>query len=226
MANYTVDGIKLSVPRHLLNDRIEGKLASGSYEAHEARAVAMRVKPGQNILELGAGLGFVSVVAARAAGARHVISVEANPDLLPVIKENLKQNGFDQVRLRHGAVVGADIDDPDLAFDPKKTFWAGRIADHTSDLDTVVQVPALPLAALLNEVQPKVVIMDIEGAERFLFETPWPDYVLSVIMELHPKQYPDSTIKTIVDCMSVSGLTYDPGPSRGRILCFRRVRKN
>jgi hypothetical protein len=66
--------------------------------------------------------------------------------------------------------------------------------------------------------------MDIEGAEAHLFDAPWPDHVTSVMMELHPGRYPDTVIQRIVDCMSDSGLTYDPGPSRGRILCFRRVR--
>ena len=44
------------------------------------------------------------------------------------------------------------------------------------------------------------------------------------MLELHPGRYADTVIQRIVDCMSASGLTYDPGPSHGRILCFRRVR--
>lgn len=224
MAEYEIDGITLHVPGQMLNDRIAGKLASGGYEAHEARAVQMRVKPGQRVLELGAGLGYVSSVAARAAGPEQVVSVEANPALLPVIKRNLKTNGFHKLRLMHGAIIGANDEAGDLGFDPKKAFWAGRIADETSDAADVVPVPALPLPALFAEFKSQVVIMDVEGAERFLFDDPWPDHVLTVIMELHPKQYPDTVIKQIVDCMSASGLTYDTGPSRGRILCFRRVR--
>lgn len=224
MAEYTVDGIKLNVPGQLLNDRIAGKLVSGGYEAHEARAVQMRIKPGQRVLELGAGLGFISAVAARAAGPENVVLVEANPLLLPVIERNLKLNGFSKLRLMHGAVIGQTDDLGELEFDPKKAFWAGRIADDTSDPDAVVPVPALSLPKLLAEFNTQAVIMDVEGAERFLFDAPWPDHVLTVIMELHPKQYSDHVIKRIVDCMSASGLTYDPGPSRGRILCFRRVR--
>ena len=114
--------------------------------------------------------------------------------------------------------------DAALGFDPKKAFWAGRIADDTSNMDDIVQVPGLPLPQLLAERRPDVVVMDVEGAEQHLFGAPWPDHVKTVIMELHPNQYPDTVIKQIVDCMSVSGLTYDPGPSRGRILCFRKLR--
>jgi len=142
--------------------------------------------------------------------------------MLPVIRANLDRNGYAGVTLLHGAVTGRDGSDAPVAFDGAKSFWAGRIADGAAARH--VDVPALGLDALLARLRPQVVIMDIEGAEERLFEAPWPAHVRSVMMELHPGRYPDTVIRRIVDCMSVSGLTYDPGPSCGRILCFRRVR--
>lgn len=223
MTDFTLDGITLSVPKTMLNDRIAGKLTGGGYEANEARAAQMRIKAGQRVVELGAGLGFVTSVCARATGAKNVVSVEANPAMLPVVSANLAQNGFGDVTLLHGAITGAGTEDA-IAFDRKKAFWAGRIADETSDASALVQVPRLALPDVLLEYRPDVVIMDVEGAEQYLFDDPWPNHVVSVVLELHPKQYPNTVIKRIVDCMSDSGLTYDPGPSRGQILCFRRVR--
>ena len=85
-------------------------------------------------------------------------------------------------------------------------------------------MPCLGIDALLREYRPHLVIMDIEGAEEHLFDAPWPDHVRVVMMELHPGRYPDTVIKRIVDCLSASGMTYDPGPSRGRILAMRRLR--
>ena len=99
-----------------------------------------------------------------------------------------------------------------------------RIAEEGACPDTLAEVPQLGLGDLMARTRPHVVIMDIEGAEEHLFEAPWPGHVRHVMMELHPGRYADSVIKRIVDCMSDSDLTYDPGPSRGRILCFRRVR--
>jgi FkbM family methyltransferase len=184
----------------------------------------MRLRAGQRVLELGGGLGYVSAVCAGVTGAENVVTVEANPDMLPVIRGNLDRNGFGEARLVHGAVVGTVTTDEPIAFDRKKTFWAGRLADMESDPGAVVNVPVLRLDTLLARYRPDMVVMDVEGAERLLFDAPWPAHVRNVILELHPGQYPDSVIKTIVDCMSASGLTYDPGPSRGRILGFRRVR--
>ncbi|MGR3463096.1 MAG: FkbM family methyltransferase [Sagittula sp.] len=224
MAEFDIEGLRLEVPDSHLNDRIAAKLASGGYEGHEARAALMRLRTGQRVLELGSGIGYIACLCARVAGAENVTTVEANPGLLPVIEGNLARNGFDAVTVLHGAVGGMDGAAAPLAFDAARSFWAGHIADEASAAERVVEVPHLGLRDLMARVRPGLVIMDIEGAEAHLFDTPWPAHVRSVMMELHPGRYPDTVIQRIVDCMSASGLTYDPGPSRGRILCFRRVR--
>ncbi|MBC7131832.1 MAG: FkbM family methyltransferase [Roseovarius sp.] len=224
MAEYEIDGLRLVVPDRLLNARIAAKLASGDYEAHEAQAAAMRIRPGQRVLDLGSGIGYVAAVCARIAGAANVTTIEANPAMLPVIRANLERNGLGAVTLLHGAIGGMEGSAEPLAFDAARSFWAARIAEEGAAPATLAEVPHLGLGDLLARLRPHVVIMDIEGAEALLFDAPWPAHVRHVMMELHPGRYHDSTIKRIVDCMSQSGLTYDPGPSRGRILCFRRVR--
>ncbi|MGM0660935.1 MAG: FkbM family methyltransferase [Pseudomonadota bacterium] len=224
MAEYEIDGLRMVVPDALLNARIAGKLAAGTYEGPEARAAAMRLRGGHRVLELGAGIGYIAGLCARVVGAENVTCVEANPAMLPVIRGNLDRNGYGSATLLHGAVAGREDAEAPLAFDGAKSFWAGRIADAASAAARRVDVPALGLDGLLRCVRPQVVIMDIEGAEAHLFDAPWPAHVRSVMMELHPGRYPDTVVQRIVDCMSASGLTYDPGPSCGRILCFRKVR--
>jgi FkbM family methyltransferase len=223
MAEYEVNGVKLSVPDGMLTDRIAGKLASGGYEGHEARAALMRLRPGQRVLELGSGLGYIAALCAGVTGADNVVTVEANPAMLPVIRANLARNEAGGVTVLHGAVTGAD-DAATVGFQTGTAFWGAHIATADTSPEAVVEVPRLSLPALLAKHRPHVVIMDIEGAEAHLFGAPWPGHVRAVVMELHPGRYPDTVVKSIVDCMSASGMTYDPGPSRGRILCFRKLR--
>lgn len=225
MPEYELNGVVLCVPEEMLNARLADKLESAGYEADEAEAVQKRVRPGQRVLELGSGIGYIASLAARLCGAQNVVTVEANPAMLPVIRANLDRNGFAETTLIHGAVTGIDAQGEEVLFEQKPSFWAGKLAGEGTNPDMVVDVPMLRLPDLLSEYRPHVVIMDIEGAEAHLFERKWPRHVKSVMMELHPGQYPDTVIKRIVDCMSKSGLTYDPGPSRGRILGFRRVRQ-
>ncbi|MCW1954443.1 MAG: FkbM family methyltransferase [Roseobacter sp.] len=207
-----------------MTDKIRGKLASGEYEGSEARAVLMRLKAGQRVLELGAGLGYIGALAARIVGAQNVTSVEANPDMLAAIRANYALNGVAGIDLRHGAVVGPAYEGQTLAFACAKQFWASRIAAFEDRRARVVEVPVLRIGALLADVAPQFVIMDIEGAEQYLFASQWPRSVRQVVIELHPKQYESAkVIKEIVDMLSRSGLTYDPVASRGTLLALRRV---
>jgi FkbM family methyltransferase len=224
MASYVVDGISLTIPDHMLTDRIAEKLATGAYEGDEAAAVRMRLRPGRRILELGAGLGFVAALSSRITGPENVTTVEANPDMLAVIRGNLARNGYGAARLLHGAVTG-DGAGRTVDFAHKTAFWSAHLATAGTRPDATAAVPRLSLPRLLADHRPQMVVMDIEGAEAQLFDAPWPRFVRSVIIELHPGRYPDTVIKRIVDCLSASGMTYDPGPSRGRILGFRRLRR-
>jgi len=107
---FELNGVALVCPEGQLTDNIRGKLASGEYEGSEARAVMMRVKAGQRVLELGAGLGYIGALAARIVGAKNVTSVEANPDMIMAIRDNYALNGVAEIDLRHGAVVGQDYE--------------------------------------------------------------------------------------------------------------------
>lgn len=224
MEEFEIGGVRLGCPEAELTSKIRAKLESGQYEGSEARAVLMRLRPGQRVLELGAGLGYIGALAARITGGAQVTSVEANPDMLATIRSNFDRNDGAQITLRHGAVVGTDYQGDTLSFARARQFWASRIADMESRAEGLVEVPAVRIDVLLEEVRPQMVIMDIEGAEQHLFTRAWPGFVKTVVMELHPKQYESRAVmKDIVDCLSRSGMAYDPGASTGTLLCMRRV---
>lgn len=225
MNTYKLNGITLALPTDFDAPRIKAKLESGDYESAEARAAMVRVKPGQRVLELGAGLGYVTALCARIAGPDNVVSVEANPAMLEVIRANLARNGLDGVELVHGAVTAARDTDKTVPFRAGPAFWGGAVLPlGRKGSRHVVEVPLVQFSELMQGFRPHVVIMDIEGAEADLFDAPWPEHVRAVIMELHPKKYPDTVIAQIIECMARSGLTYDPSTSEGRVLGFRRVR--
>ncbi|WP_375689098.1 FkbM family methyltransferase [Pseudooceanicola sp. LIPI14-2-Ac024] len=223
MREYELRGVKLALPEALVTPKIRQKLEKGRYEGVEARAAALRVKPGHRVLELGGGMGYVSAICAGITGGENLVTVEANPDMLPVIRANLDRNGHGAATLIHGAVAGDAAEGETLAFRRGKAFWGSSIAAEGAGGD-IVEVPLLRIGALLRAHRPQVVIMDIEGAEQHLFDRPWPRHVRSVLMELHPGRYPATVIRTIFDGMSASGLTYDPGVSSGAVVGFRRVR--
>ncbi|MBF9043011.1 FkbM family methyltransferase [Rhodobacterales bacterium HKCCE4037] len=217
---YRINGLDLALPAALATEAIAEKLSDGSYEADEARAVDRCVRPGFRVLELGAGLGYVGTLAAKMTEPENVLSIEANPDLLPVIEGNHRRNGVGGVSLMHGAVVGHAEEGATASFHLAAGFTGSRLGAKGG---RQVEVPLIGFHELLRAHRPHVVLMDVEGAEAQFFDRPWKCPLRFCVMEIHPKQYGADVIKKIVDRMSDMDMTYDPVTSRGKILGFRRV---
>lgn len=219
-AIYRLNGVDLCLPGRIATDPIAEKLADGSYEGDEARAVDRCVRPGFRVLELGAGLGYIGTLAARRTEPENVLSVEANPELLPVIAANHARNGVSDVSVLHGAVVGHAAEGDSAGFHVAGGFTGSRLGAKGG---RQVEVPLIGFHDLLRAHRPHVVLMDVEGAEAQFFDRPWKCPLRFCVMEIHPKQYDAAVIKKIVDRMSAMDMTYDPVTSRGKILGFRKV---
>jgi FkbM family methyltransferase len=222
MAEVTLDGITLDLPARMTMPALLARLESGDFEADEAAAARARVAPGMRVLDLGAGFGLVSAILARGAGAENLVSVEANPAMVPVLRANLDRNGYGAARILHGAVTGGEGGGTARFHVPRAVLGAS-LARPGVPRDELVEVPSLGIQTLIYDHRPELVMMDVEGAEALLFEEPWNPELRFLVVELHPPRYPARVIKRVVDCMSDSGLTYDPVTSRGRVLGFRRI---
>lgn len=219
----TLNGIEIVLPGWLRGTPIEDKIRQGTYEETEAQAVLKRLGKGMRVLEIGAGLSYVSALCARKVGPDRVVSVEANPRMLPVIHDTLARNGLEGVAVMQGAVRPTASADETVRFHSGPLFWGGAVVEDGETRNGAIHVPALSLHDIFELWKPNFVMMDIEGGEQHLFDIEWPACVARVVLELHPKKYPATVIKKIVDTMSGAGLTYDPFSSEGRTLGFMRV---
>lgn len=91
----TVHGHRIILPR----DRIpyqQGMLERlGVYEPETTQAIAQFVKPGMHIAECGACCGYHALNLAKATGPYGMVyCFEANPELIPILSENLQMNGY------------------------------------------------------------------------------------------------------------------------------------
>ena len=225
MAHFTIKDVKLRVPGKALSRQLREQLETGRYEWNEANAIERHVGEGDRVLDIGAGAGFISVLAGRAAGPENVVSVEANPVMMEALRHNLDQNGSAETTLLHGAVVADNFDEETVLFAARDAFWASSIADANTNLDKIVEVPALKLSELLEEHKPTIVSMDVEGGELELCQQAWPDSVRLLVMEIHSKVYGAAGIKAIFDGMSANNMTFMPWGTRGEVVVMQRVRK-
>ena len=137
-----------------------------------------------------------------------------------VITRNAAQNGVAGIDIRHGAVVAGKASTQ--SFFLRGAFWAGSTDErHVKDVE--VTVPALGFGTLCREMRPTIIVADLEGGERHLFDEGVIDSVRVIVMELHENRYGQDGIRALFDRLSEAGFAYDPNGSRGKVVVFRRA---
>lgn len=111
----TCRGVKFLNDEVILSERVRESITAGRYEGNEANEVEKLIKNGDRILELGAGLGFISTIAARHPLVESVLSFEADPRLIGYIKKVHELNNVEKAEIRN-AVLTVDPSLDELPF--------------------------------------------------------------------------------------------------------------
>jgi FkbM family methyltransferase len=142
----------------------------GLFEPHVSRLIESSLRPGDRFWDIGANGGYHTLLAARRVGpAGHVLAVEANPDLAPLIESQLRLNNMTNctvmslaVSNREG-VAGFAVDANSLKSglsDGKSTAESKVLEIRTTTLDALLELDA----------PPDLVKIDVEGAEVQVLE--------------------------------------------------------
>lgn len=105
-----LDGVKVSTDPAQTPGFVRSALFKNTYEDAERALVARAVRSGDRVLEIGGGVGFVGLLAARLAGDGRVVSYEANPEMEPVIRGNYALNDITpELRMRAISATGGPV---------------------------------------------------------------------------------------------------------------------
>lgn len=219
-------GIKVPIDRSVMSDTMRHVIRKGEYEKGEAKNLYRIVEPGERVLELGGGIGFLSSVIGRLQCAEKIVTVEANPELIPLIHTTHRLNGV-EAEVIHAAAVG-DEAIGSVSFSLDLDFWASGIkARKAKMVRTVVEVPALALGALVRTYRPTMLIADVEGTEIELFQRPSDiDGVQKVLVEVHDKMIGPRGIKQLFDFFSAAGFYVDVRLTIYGVVLFRRLEQD
>lgn len=163
------NGIKIPFVPHIITPKIERPMRNNRYEGGECKALRELLQSGDRVLEFGAGVGLLSSIAAQTSGVESITAVEANPELIPMIRETHSLNKISNVDLRLGVVSSTDSED--INFYIRKDFWASSMEPDSRPYIRIEKLPNLNIANLFSETSPTVIVSDIEGAELGLFDS-------------------------------------------------------
>lgn len=222
LPEWDVDGIRLPKDPDIINEKIAGAIVGGWYEKEEREHLPGLLRKGDVVLELGTGLGLVSTLCARDERVRHVVTVEANPALIPYARNVHRINGVaDRVCQVHAIAMPAPTVE-EMDFYVRDDVWASSLNGDVWGWQKKISTRVIDLNALVADLQPSLLIVDIEGGEDLLLDGFEPGTIRQVYMELHEQVIGGDGIRRIFDRLSELGFHYDPSHSAFGVVTFTK----
>ena len=212
-------GMRFPRDVELLPKKVRTLLRTDGYEQYEANAALKLIRKGDVVLELGAGIGFMSTLISTQTRAREIHSFEANPGLLDYIRDVHALNRAKKAHLHH-AVLGDT--DGTATFYCREDIRSSSLDPSDGGTDTTpTEVPMRDANKVIAEIKPSVLVCDIEGAEADLLPKLDLSGLRAVLIELHPQWIGSHGIKSIFQLMHDQGLVYFPKMSHAKVAVFR-----
>lgn len=222
---HELNGVRLPHDPAIITPDVARALKRGNYERPEVEATPKFLNPNDRVLELGAGIGYISSFVAGQVGVEHVTCIEANPRLAAYINTAHDAQGLTNVDVINCvAVTDAEPVTPGQTTDfyIRDPFWSSSL-DPGRDPIEVTKVPLRPLSELITETRATALIVDIEGGERDIFVDTDLGTVNKVYVELHTRYIKARGIKACFDALSKLGFYYDQRISSQGVVLFRRL---
>jgi FkbM family methyltransferase len=175
-----LDGVLLSTDLAHVSWRVRNEVFKGTYEQPEAQLVREYVQRGDRVLEIGGGVGFVSLLCAQICGAENVLTYEANSLMASTIEFNYALNEL-KPNLRSKAVTAHGRE---VTFFVNENIISSSV--HARSGGVAQTVNAEPLEEIISDWKPTTIVMDVEGAETNLLRASKLDGVKKLIIEWHP----------------------------------------
>ena len=217
-AGYTTNfGVRLPLKHPAITPPILKDIFFGVYESKEAELVQKKIAADDVVMEVGAGIGFLSALSAKVVGSERVFAYEANPQLMDVIKQVHQLNRVaptvSNVLLGEGA--------GEREFWLEKNYWASSLIQGSADA-TPIRVKQIDLNQEIQRIQPSFMILDIEGGEYEFLRRARLDPIRKIVIEVHPHVLGYTRISEMLGWLFAAGFALDVGNPRKNVLYLFR----
>lgn len=154
------------------------------YEGMETECWRRLCAGSDQVLELGANIGYYTVQGAAAAKGSRYVAVEANPESAAIVERNVALNSLGHVKVIQAAVVDDDAPPTlELALPDQEQYVAPTGAYLASGSEGItdrpasrtISVPTVRMTELISGVD--LVKLDIEGYEARVLRAAWSQVV-------------------------------------------------
>jgi len=216
-----VAGVVIPLDPSVITLPVYRAMRDGRFETEEAAGIPHIVRPGDRVLEIGAGIGFISTLLSRQRRVSEVIAVEANPQLIDYMTRLHVLNRVRKVRRLNTVLTNQP--QKSATFYLRADFWMGSLIAGPNPHVGTVEVPTTNLDALLRAEAINLIVCDVEGAESMLFEDADLASVDRIFLELHDHVTGLSGVARLFATLARQGFVYDPRHSTGSVVLFQKV---
>lgn len=201
--------------------RVMRSFYAQSYEVEEATILTQKLQPGDVVLECGGGVGYLSAIIAKRLGDEAVVTYEANPALIDVIRENHKLTGV-RPPIINAALGTEDCDE--VVFHVSDSFAASSLVDIDGPTHEV-RVPMVEVNRAVREHAPlpSFLALDVEGFETELLPAMDLTPFRKVLLEVHPSITGAEAAGELKKLLEADGLKFDARVSAPEVWYFERV---
>ena len=157
----------LLISSPVISDKIQRHIEEQTYEGSEIRFALAHAEPEDVILELGAGIGALSSHVLKKIPVKRYICVEANPQMVQLMKKNHAMNDICDCEIISGVLTN-NPEETEFDFYVRDNFFASSLRKPAQYV-SVQRVRGHVFGDLLRDAQPSFIICDIEGGEYDLF---------------------------------------------------------
>lgn len=186
-------GVRIPLGPAAVTPEVVEALRANRYEGRKFEFLRRVLTPGDRVLILGGGIGFLAAACLRIEPAARVTLVEGDPARLAAIRATLAANGT-AADLREGL--------------PTLEGPGAGVVD---------------LIALVEEVAPQILVCDLGGGELGLFDRLDLSSVRAAIVESSPRVIGEAGVRAVQGALAAQGLALpaDRDPAR-RVQLYQR----
>lgn len=224
-SSASLNNVVLHLDDPAISDNLRNRILQGKYEKQEAKCIIEAGEQGDRLLEVGAGIGYISCLAGISGKFTSITCVEANPELISLIRRNHEINKVTADVINGAAVADKGAQGAHAAFFIRNDFWASSMSPRPPGYSKQVEIPQICIQDLIDRIQPTFLVCDIEGGETALIPRLNLAGVSKVMIELHQRVIGRQGMKTVFDAMSSQSFHYDQWHSCGGVVLFSRTNR-
>ncbi|WP_456712864.1 FkbM family methyltransferase [Bradyrhizobium sp. USDA 4353] len=213
---FLLDDLIVEAPSVVTSKDVRDALAAQSYESVELYLARSLVRPGDTVLDLGSGLGVISIAAAKSAQSGRVVGFEADERLIEIARRNAFRN---QVNVEY-RLCAVNSKAGMLTFNVAGNFLASSIIEASGSRQVAIE--GVAFRDIVKEIRPTIIICDIEGAEGEIFANADLSSVDRMIVETHQSIIGIDGVERCVEELRRAGLGRLEPLCWGPVLVFDR----